>query len=194
MLPSLDRPIVVEGKYDRLRLMTVVSGTILTTDGFGVFRSDEKKLLIRRLAEKNGILVLTDADGAGLVIRNFLSGILPREQITHLYVPAVPGKEKRKQSLSRAGLIGVEGMEKELLLRVLEPYFAGQSDHIRGGITKADFYADGFSGGADSREKRKQLAKKLDLPDNLSANALLEAINLLLDRDEYERLKETAFD
>ena len=109
MRPKIDRPVIVEGKYDKLRLLSIFDAVVLTTDGFGVFRSEEKKLLIRTLAAKRGVLVLTDPDGAGLVIRNFLRGILPSKQITHLYIPPVPGVEKRKRTPSREGLLGVDG-------------------------------------------------------------------------------------
>ena len=106
MRPKIDRPVIVEGKYDKLRLLSIFDAVVLTTDGFGVFRSEEKKLLIRTLAAKRGVLVLTDPDGAGLVIRNFLRGILPSKQITHLYIPPIPGVEKRKRTPSREGQIG----------------------------------------------------------------------------------------
>ncbi len=192
MLPRLDRPVIVEGKYDRLRLLCVVDATVLTTDGFGVFRSDEKKQLIRTLAARRGVLVLTDADGAGLVIRNFLRGILPPEQITHLYIPPIPGTEKRKKTPSRAGLLGVEGMEKEVLLGILQPYICGSSAQKRGGITKTDLFCDGLTGAPGSRQKRAALARALSLPENLSTNALLEAVNLLIGIEQYRQIVGTS--
>ena len=186
MRPKIDRPIIVEGKYDRQHLLCIIDAVILTTDGFGVFRSDEKKQLIRTLAAKRGILVLTDPDGAGLVIRNFLRGILPKEQVTHLYVPAIHGVEKRKRAPSHEGLLGVEGIENEQLLNLFRPYICGSGTAAHSGdVSKTDFFCDGLSGGKNSREKRAALAKPLQLPQHLSSNALLEAINLVTDRAGY---------
>ena len=128
MRPKIDRPVIVEGKYDKLRLLSIFDAVVLTTDGFGVFRSEEKKLLIRTLAAKRGVLVLTDPDGAGLVIRNFLRGILPSKQITHLYIPPIPGVEKRKRTPSREGLLGVEGMEHAVDQMIVLDYLIANED------------------------------------------------------------------
>lgn len=186
MRPKIDRPVIVEGKYDKLRLLSIFDAVVLTTDGFGVFRSEEKKLLIRTLAAKRGVLVLTDPDGAGLVIRNFLRGILPSKQITHLYIPPVPGVEKRKRAPSREGLLGVEGMEKTLLQQLFSPYICGNgTPQVGEKVSKTDFFCDGFSGGKNSKGKRAALSSMLHLPQNLSANALLEAINLITDQNGY---------
>ena len=187
---TVDRPIIVEGKYDRIRLASLVNGTVITTDGFGVFRNSEKKELIRRLAGERGIIVLTDSDGGGLVIRNYLNSILPKDKIINLYIPAVKGREKRKREDSREGLLGVEGIDCETLRSVLSP-FSADKPVIRGGITKADLYRDGLSGGEGSAEKRRKLCRIAGLPENLGSNALLEAINLLYDRDGYEKLLQT---
>jgi len=189
---KIEIPIAVEGKYDKIKLSALVDGTIVVTNGFGIFSSDEKKCLIRRLAEKNGIIVLTDSDGAGLVIRNYFNSILPKEKLIHLYIPQVAGKEKRKKTPSKAGTLGVEGIETELLRKLLSPY--AQKNESQGvaipkkEVTKADFFADNLSGGEGSNERRMKLAKLLNLPDNLSSNALLAAVNLLIDYDEYRRL------
>ncbi len=175
----IDRPIVVEGKYDKIKLAAVCEAQILTTDGFGIFASEEKKALFRRLAMPRGLIVLTDSDGAGLVIRNYFNKILPKEKLIHLYVPKIEGKEKRKKLPSKEGVLGVEGMEAELLRSLLAPYTADSVPSPITPVTKAEFYADGYSGGDGSAAKRAALAKQLGLPDNLSSNALLAAINLL---------------
>ena len=182
-------PIAVEGKYDKIKLSSIINGQIITTDGFGVFASDEKKLLIRRLAEPRGIIVLTDSDGAGLVIRNYFRSILPKDKLINLYTPQIAGKEKRKKCPSKAGFLGVEGIEAETLRRLFEPYAGECPEQVsRGGITKADFFADRLSGGEGSQERRKRLCGLLGLPDNMSSNALLAAVNLLCDAEKYKEL------
>lgn len=183
----LDRPVIVEGKYDKLKLASILDATIITTNGFGIFNDKEKRLLIRRLAEKNGIFVLTDADGAGLVIRNLLRGCVPKEKITNIYIPAVKGKERRKSAPSKEGYLGVEGIDAETLTAIFAPFSVGNSEPAeRAKVTKADFFASGLSGSDGSAEKRQKLAEKLGLPPHMSANALLEAINLLYPRTVYE--------
>lgn len=130
----LDRPVVVEGKYDKIRLSSLVGSEIFTTDGFGIFREEEKREMLRRIAEKRGLIVLTDSDGGGLVIRNFLRSTLPKGKVVHLYIPQVPGKEKRKTRPSREGLLGVEGTSTELLFRLLSPFSVGaESGNSHGG-------------------------------------------------------------
>lgn len=183
---EISRPIIVEGKYDKIKLSRIVKAHIVTTDGFGIFSKSEKSLLIRRLAADQGIIVLTDSDGAGLVIRNYLRNILPADKIIHIYTPQIKGKEKRKNAPSKAGFLGVEGMDLAWLEEVLAP-FADGGAKPRMSLTKADFYALGLSGGEGSEAKRKTLARALNLPDNLSANALLEAINLLITEEEFEK-------
>jgi ribonuclease M5 len=183
---EISRPIIVEGKYDKIKLSRIVKAHIVTTDGFGIFSKSEKSLLIRRLAADQGIIVLTDSDGAGLVIRNYLRNILPADKIIHIYTPQIKGKEKRKNAPSKAGFLGVEGMDLAWLEEALAP-FADGGAKPRMSLTKADFYALGLSGGEGSEAKRKTLARALNLPDNLSANALLEAINLLITEEEFEK-------
>lgn len=185
----LDRPVIVEGKYDKQKLSAVLDATIITTNGFGIFNDREKRALIRRLAEKNGIIVLTDADGAGMVIRNLLRGCVPKDKITHLYIPAVAGKERRKSAPSKEGLLGVEGIDVETLTRIFAPFAVNAEDAFgqeRAAVTKIDFYEAGLSGGEGSAGRRDRLAKRLGLPPHMSANALLEAVNLLYSKDEYE--------
>ena len=186
-------PIAVEGKYDKIKLCSIIDANIVTTDGFGIFSSAEKTALIRRIAEPRGIIVLTDSDGAGLVIRNYFRSILPKDKLIHLYTPEIVGKERRKKAPSKAGFLGVEGMEAEMLRKLFEP-FAVNSDNSyniftnKQQVTKADFFADGLSGGEGSVEKRNRLAAALGLPSGLSANALLAAVNMLCGRDEYSRI------
>ena len=183
---EISRPIIVEGKYDKIKLSRIVRANIITTDGFGIFSKDQKAALIRRLAAENGVIVLTDSDGAGLVIRNYLRNLLPSDKIIHLYTPKIKGKEKRKEKPSKEGFLGVEGMELAWLEQALAP-FADGGAKPRMHLTKADLYALGLSGTPNSEIRRKQLANVLNLPDNLSANALLEAICLLVTEDEFER-------
>ena len=191
---KINKPVVVEGKYDKIKLASIIDAHIVTTDGFGIFNSDEKTALIRKLAEKHGIIVLTDSDGAGLVIRNFFNSVLPKDKLTHLYIPEVIGKEKRKKQPSKAGTLGVEGIEADYFRKLFAP-FADDGESVQNKpestpITKGQFYADGFSGTDGSAEKRKKLAAKLGLPTNISANALLGAINMLYTADEYHAIVE----
>jgi ribonuclease M5 len=186
---TISRPIIVEGKYDKIKLSRVVNAHIVTTDGFGIFSQAQKNALIRRLAEENGVIVLTDSDGAGLVIRNHLRNILPPDKIIHLYTPRIKGKEKRKSAPSKEGFLGVEGMETQWLEKTLAP-FADGGVKPRMKLTKADMYALGLSGGPNSERRRRELSRLLQLPDNLSANALLEAICLLVTQEEFDHATE----
>ena len=187
--PCVREVIVVEGRYDKNALRQVVDATVVETGGFGVFRDGERLALLRRLAAERGLIVLTDSDGAGFVIRNFLRGAVPASQIKHAYIPDVPGKERRKAAPGKEGKLGVEGMPPEVLLRALERAGATFEDGgptvERGGVTKADFYALGLSGGPDSGEKRAALLRALDLPERMTANALLEAVNILYSREAF---------
>ena len=182
-------PVIVEGKYDKLRLESVMVGQILTTDGFRVFKDKEKAAMLRRIAAKNGIIVLTDSDGGGLVIRNYFNSILPKDQVIHLYIPAVKGREKRKTEDSKEGLLGVEGMDSDLLRSLFAPFAVDTDAPPKGEpITKVDLYEDGLSGGVGSKEKRIALCRLAGLPLNLSADAMLTALNLLYDKENYKRL------
>lgn len=187
---KISRAVIVEGRYDKIKLDSILDALIIATDGFGVFKSDEKRLLLRRLAKERGLLVLTDSDGAGLVIRNYLNGIIPKDQIVHLFIPKIYGKERRKTAPSKEGTLGVEGMSADLLRELFEP-FRSDSDAFEElePISKSDLYADGFSGGADSKNRRIRLQKALRLPENISANALIQAINMLGGRNIYEKAK-----
>ena len=182
---KLKEAIVVEGRYDKIALEPLVDTAIFTTEGFGLFNDREKLELLRRVAEKRGLIVLTDSDGAGLVIRSRLRGAIPPEHLKHAYIPAVPGRERRKKAPSREGVLGVEGMEPSVLEEALRRAGAGVTEGSSPPVTKADLYAMGLSGTADSAKRRKELQTALSLPRNLSANAFLEAINSLYTREEF---------
>ena len=179
--------IVVEGRYDKNTLRQVVDATVVETGGFSVFRDRERLALIRRMAEKRGIIIFTDSDGAGFVIRNFLKGAIPARQIKHAYIPDIYGKEKRKSSPSKEGKLGLEGMEPQVILEALRRCGATMDDSAQapaGEITNADFFALGLAGGEDSAQKRQQLLHSMSLPEKMSARALLQAVNVLMTRDE----------
>ena len=187
---KIKEAIIVEGRYDKNSLSQVVDGLILETSGFGVFKDGEKLELIRRLAQRQGIIVLTDSDGAGFVIRNYLKGAIPKDQVKHAYIPDVYGKERRKRKAGKEGKLGVEGMSPQVLLSALERAGATFEDDDTvpvGGapITKEDLYSLGLSGGADSQSRRLALLKQLGLPERMTANALLEALNILYTREEF---------
>lgn len=189
----LDRPVITEGKYDKIKLSSIIDAEIIVTDGFGIFKDSEKKKYLRRLAEKNGVFVLTDSDGAGLVIRNEIHSILPADKITDLYIPEISGKEKRKKAPSKEGLIGVEGIDADIVRSIFERYRVNGKEGTRPDeISRARFYDDGYIGKSDSAKKRKALCAALSLPTNLSSSALLRAINDLCLSGEYCRIiKET---
>ncbi len=181
--------IIVEGRYDVNTLKQYFDAHIIETSGFGIFNNEEKRKLIEKLAEKNGIIVLTDSDGAGLVIRNFIRGAVKSGSVKHAYIPEIEGKEKRKTTASKAGLLGVEGMSREIIEESLRRAGATFDDgEIRkaSDITKQDMYFAGLSGNAESAVKREKLAKLLGLPKLMSANALLVAINMIYTREEFE--------
>lgn len=184
--------IVVEGRYDKNTLAQVVDTLILETSGFGVFKDREKLVLLRRLAEKRGLIVLTDADGAGFVIRNYLKGSIPGRQVKHAYIPELYGKERRKRAPGKEGKLGVEGMRPEVLEAALRRAGATVLDEeapaAKNTLDKAALYALGLSGGADSAARRKKLCKALDLPEKMSANALLEVLRALYTAEELGAL------
>ena len=192
---KISLPIIVEGKYDKNTLLQIFDATVITLGGFGVFNSKEKQCLLRKISE-NGIILLTDSDGAGGVIRSFIKGIIPKEKVYNLYIPKIEGKEKRKIKASKEGLLGVEGMSREALVKVFEP-FIGKGDSTcvcefkqREMITKVDFYMDKLTGAENSAALRDRLAGRFGLPDGMSANALLEALNILTSREGYRRAVE----
>ena len=182
--------IVVEGRYDKNALAQVVDDTIITLGGFSVFNDREKLAFLRRLADKQGLIVLTDSDGAGFVIRNYLKGALPPGKVKQAYIPDIHGKERRKRHAGKEGKLGVEGMRPDVLLEVLRKAGATFEDETaptdtgKTPITKPDLVLLGPSGGQDSAARRQALLKKLDLPEHLTANGLLEALNLLYSVEE----------
>lgn len=180
--------IVVEGRYDKNILSQVVDATIVETGGFAVFNDREKLAFLRTLAQKRGIILLTDSDGAGFVIRNYLKGALPRDRVKQAYIPDIPGKERRKRKAGKEGKLGVEGMTPEILLQALRrggATFAGEAAPSAAvPITKADLLDRGLIG-PGSTQKRQQLLKNLELPEHLTPNALLETLNLLMSREEF---------
>lgn len=180
-------PVVVEGKYDQIKLSSVIDATILTTEGFGVFNNREKRALLRTLSQ-NGIIILTDSDGAGGVIRSHIQSFVPPDKIYNLYIPQIAGKEKRKKSPSKAGMLGVEGMDAGLLRKLFEKFADRHAvlQKKRDPITKADFFADGLTGKEGSAVRRNMLCSALSLPQNMTPKALLAAINLLMSREEYQ--------
>ena len=191
---KIKQAIVVEGKYDQNTLLQLVDATIFQTRGFGVMHDKALLELLRQAAKMTGLIIFTDSDGAGFVIRNFLKGALPKEGVLHAYIPDIPGKEKRKRAPGKEGLLGVEGMTKEILLEALENAGAdlgGEAEKRPGDtITKFDLYTAGLSGKPDSASKRAAFLEKLRFPAHMSANALLDALNLLYTREEFLALFE----
>ena len=184
-------PILVEGKYDKIKLDSVLEATVITTDGFRVFNRGEKLALVRALAERSPVIVLTDSDGAGKLIRSHITSALPKDKLIQLYIPKIQGKERRKTTASAEGTLGVEGMDASLLRDLFAPYAEGvdgAAPVLRDNkLSKVDFYLDGLSGGEGSAAKRDALAKKFGLPDGMTANALLAALRLLCTYEEYCR-------
>ena len=184
--------ILVEGKYDKIKLSQIFDATILTTDGFGIFKQKDKLALLRRLAETRGLLIFTDSDGAGFVIRNYLKGAVPKEKLFHAYIPDLYGKEKRKAKGSKEGKLGVEGVPDDVIIRAVEASGALQgSVPAQSGITKADLYELGLSGSAGSTQRRLRLLKELQLPQQLSSNALLDVLNCIIDLESLTAMVES---
>lgn len=179
-------PIIVEGKYDKIKIRSLFDASVITTEGFGVFKSSEKLALIRKMAEKSKIIVITDSDGAGKVIRSHITSAIPKDKLIQLYIPQVKGKEKRKIEASREGYLGVEGTDAEILRKLLSPFATDAPDNAfeRGEIEKVDLYNLGLTGGVDSAQKRDELAIKLGLPRGMTPNALIAALNVLMSREE----------
>ena len=186
---KIKQTIVVEGKYDKIKLSQLVDTIIIDVCGFNIFKDKEKLNLIKKLADKNGILILTDSDHAGFMIRNYLNGVIPKEKIINAYIPDIFGKEKRKRNSSREGKLGVEGIPNDILISIIEKSVRSKKDENKGKskkiITKIDFFNDGLTGKDNSFSKRKALLKLLNLPENLSQNALLRVLNEIISYDEY---------
>lgn len=184
-----DRIIIVEGKYDKIKLSSIIDAVIIETDGFGIFKDKQKQKLLRMLADKKGLVILTDSDSAGFTIRNFICGFVPKEKIINAYIPDVFGKERRKDAPSKEGKLGVEGVSSSLIKEALEK--AGvlcSEDNLteKRVVNKTDFYLDGLTGGNDSKEKRLALLNYLSLPERMTTNALIEIINSFMTYEDYK--------
>ncbi len=191
---KIKEAIVVEGRYDKNTLSQIVDAPMLETSGFGIFKDKLQMQLLRKTAEMRGLIVFTDPDGAGLVIRNHIKSAIPAHFLKHAYVPDIMGKERRKASPGKEGKLGVEGMRPDVILEALRRAGAtieGEETSIPREITKQDMMALGLSGGKDSAAKRLALQRKLDFPANMSANALLQALNLLYSLEEITEIAES---
>lgn len=185
----IEQAIIVEGKYDKIKLSSVIDGVIIVTDGFGIFKDKEKMSLIRAYALKTGIIILTDSDSAGFKIRNYLKGSVDGK-IINVYIPDVFGKERRKEKASKEGKLGVEGIDPEIILDAFKKagVVFSQRDDDASRITRLDLYNDGFSGGKDSSLKRKKLLKHLGLPELLSVSGMLDILNSMFTPEEYRQI------
>ena len=191
---KVQQAILVEGRYDKNTLSQIVDAPIFETSGFGIFKNKEQMALLRRVAERQGLIVFTDSDGAGFVIRNHIKSAIPGKYRLHAYIPDIPGTERRKAAPGKEGKLGVEGMTPEIILKALRDCGAtmdGTAQEPRKAITKQDFMELGLSGGPGSSERRKALLKKLKLPEYMSSNAMLQAVNLLYSPEEFEALAKT---
>lgn len=191
---SVKEAIIVEGRYDKIKLSSIVSSPIIDTGGFRVFKDKEKQNLIKKISAQRGLLVLTDSDSAGFVIRNFLKGIVPENELKHAYVPQLKGKEKRKAEASKEGLLGVEGMDEQIIVRAIQNSGATILNYDKkvksGDIEKSDLYELGLSGRENSAVLREKLLKHLQLPSYLTTNAMLTALNCLYSLEELKELIE----
>lgn len=191
MKPKIKETIIVEGRYDKIKLCSIIDANVITTEGFGIFKDKQKREFIRKMAEVTGVIIMTDPDSAGFMIRSFISQGIDEKKIKHAYIPDFFGKEKRKTEAGKEGKLGVEGVERKVILTALEN--AGATIDGKAGkeaeekITKLDLYADGFSGGENSALMRKILLKKLNLPERTSVNQLCRVINLLCTEEEYKK-------
>ncbi|MGN1194778.1 MAG: toprim domain-containing protein [Acutalibacteraceae bacterium] len=190
---KLSQPVIVEGKYDVIKLSNILDALIIKTDGFGIFKDSEKQRLIRRLASEKGIIVLTDSDSAGFVIRNFISSCVPKDKIINVYIPDIFGKEKRKTERSKEGKLGVEGVPESVILEAFKKagVTASVTDEKRRLITNVDLYEYGLSGRENSSQKRKKLLSALSLPERMSTSSLVKILNSFVTYEEFiEKVKE----
>ena len=183
---KIDLPVIVEGKYDKIKVSSVIDGEIIVTDGFGVFKSREKLALIKRLSQ-NGVIILTDSDGAGKLIRSHISGAVPADKIYNLYIPKIKGKEKRKREGSKEGTLGVEGIDAAILREIFETFLKNHDVAKKSGekVTKADLFELGLSGSEGSSERRDRIAESLGLPSGLTAPAFVSAVNVIMSKEEF---------
>lgn len=182
---KLRQAIVVEGRYDKNTLSQIVDAQIIETNGFGVMKDRELLHFLRRVAEKRGLIILTDSDGAGFVIRNYLKGALPQDKVRHAYIPDIYGKERRKRAPGKEGKLGVEGMPPDVLLHALEQAGAAFAQQKEPEISSFDLYLLRLTGSPDSAKRRAELLKRLELPERMSTKAMLDALNLLYTREEF---------
>lgn len=205
---KLRETVIVEGRYDKIKLSELIESPIIETGGFRVFKDKEKQALIRRIAEKRGILIMTDVDSAGFVIRNFLRGIVPEDKLLHAYIPTIKGKEKRKSEASKEGVLGVEGVDREKLLEairnsgahILDRRYEEQSDaasstdYLPSEITKLDFFDYGLTGSENAARYREEVLTSLGLPKYLTTNAMIAAVNCLFTKEEFENYLKTMWE
>ena len=184
---KISYPIIVEGKYDRLRILSVAQANVITTDGFGIFKKSEKLALLRALGERSPIIVLTDSDGAGKLIRSHISSAISADRLIQLYIPQIEGKEKRKSQPSAEGTLGVEGIDRDIIYNILKPYEdeGAYAAGLENPLSKTDLYIDGLCGRDDSANMRDELCTRVGLPKKMTANALLAALRLMLSYEEY---------
>lgn len=183
---KLTEAVIVEGKYDKIKLSNILDAFIIETNGFAIFKDKSKLSFIKKLAKERGIIILTDSDHAGFMIRNYISSGVPKEQIKNVYIPDIFGKEKRKDAPSKEGKLGVEGMTKEVILSSLEKAGVSSTSSVCDNpITTVDFYDLGLTGGANSKAKRKAVCKALDLPEFLSTSSLISCINNFMTKEEF---------
>lgn len=185
---KIKEAIVVEGRYDVNTLSQIIDAPIFKTSGFGIMNDKKQLQLLRRVAQERGLIVFTDSDGAGFVIRNYLKSAIEAKYLKHAYIPDVPGKERRKAAPGKEGKLGVEGMRPEVILEALRRCGATEDENSAQstGVTKQDMVELGLSGGADSSKKRRLLLKMLSLPEHMSANAMLQALNLLYTKEQLK--------
>ncbi len=186
---SVKQAVIVEGKYDKIKLSSLIDGLIIQTDGFHIFKNPEMRAMIKKVADVSGVIILTDSDTAGFRIRRYISSFVAPEKIMHAYVPDMYGKEKRKTSASKEGKLGVEGVPAESIIAALKRVGAlGETQERREKITKYDMYELGLSGKEGSAEKRAKLLKKLELPEYVSTNALIDVVNAIMSPEEFRSL------
>ena len=180
----IKQAIIVEGRYDKNTLSQIVDAPIFETNGFGIFKDKKRLAMLRKIARERGVIIFTDSDGAGFMIRNFLKSALPKEQVLHAYIPDIYGKERRKAEASKEGKLGVEGMTREVILRALEQAGAEEMAPPTDPLTKSDLFLCGLTG-SGSKERRKALMEELGMPEHMGSNAFLDALNLLMGREEF---------
>lgn len=182
-----NRAVIVEGKYDKIKLSSILDALIIETNGFGIYKDAKRRNFIKKLAAEKGLIIITDSDSSGFQIRNYIASFVPKEQIIHIYTPDIFGKEKRKSAPSAQGKLGVEGIDSKILIKLFEKY--GVDSEIqdkRRLVTNYDLFEDGFSGTANSKSMRRKLLKILDLPEFLSTNSFIDVVNATMSYEEYK--------